>query len=141
MRDMATSLEYDSPVSITGATVKRVLARVATLRPATAQHAAVWALKPEYAARASPYHRLYNAHDAEKADELARARRKAAPLATQRPTLASYAGAADALLQSAAIGSLLRAVLRLALRHGAAVAGVLAAALRLARLAQRGLSI
>lgn len=47
----------------------------------------------------------------------------------------------EEVLTSTGMGTVLRAVLRLALRRGSAVAGVLAAAIRLARLAQRGQSI
>jgi hypothetical protein len=75
--------------------------------------------------------------DAEAADERARHRDKRTPLPRAPPLIAAYEAPLRRVLLSSAVGSLLRAVLGLALRRGAVVAGALVAALHLARLAVR----
>lgn len=49
LRDLGAPLEYDEGIGASDPRLKTALGRVATLRPATAQYAAEWALTPDAA--------------------------------------------------------------------------------------------
>jgi hypothetical protein len=137
LRDLAGMLSYDRQVGATDEVVKRVLARVATLRPATAQNPAEYVLNADAAQRVSPYHRQFTQLSFEKVVEKHRSLKQPCSLLPEHRPLAGYGPHRQALLASRELATLLRAVLALSQRRGAKTLGALGAALRLARVALR----
>ena len=137
LRDLAGGLMYDRSVGATDDVVKRVLARVATLRPATAQNPAEYVLTAEAAQRVSPFHRYFQSAVAEKTAEKHRTVKQPCALLPEHKPLAGYAPHRAALLTSREFATLIKAVLALVQRRGAKTVGVFGAALRLLRVALR----
>lgn len=137
LRDLAGMLSYDRQVGATDEVVKRVLARVATLRPATATSPAEYVLNADAALRVSPYHRFFVPNTFEKVIEKHRTLKQPCSLLPEHRPLAGYAPHRQALLASREMATLLRAVFALSQRRGAKTLAVFGAALRLARVALR----
>jgi hypothetical protein len=116
-----------------------VLARVATLRPATAQNPAEYVLTAEAAQRVSPYHRYFQS-----AVRPRRRPRSTAPQAAVRAAARAHAARRlraaprSALLASREFATLAQGrAWRSSQRRGAKTLGVFGAALRLLRVALR----